>query len=375
MSSASPITTQSVGRTFTIAIGVLGIVAFVQVGAVSWVFSHRFQIMAAQAIAPAEKAVAGKPASSPKVAEDDEEKIAPEDPFAQQADATKTADSTDPIFPPSKPEPISQAKLNPPPGPPQNRFQELMQQGRALRQRGDMNTALTRFREAAAIDAANPGNAETIAEIAMTYERMSLLDKAAEQWKRIYDMGDAAGSYFIAAESRLKMSQAQAVAQAAQSAPAQDGAPISSLRPEATLGLGEIKREDRPDNSAALKFALRVPIKARHDVKINVADVDILVLFYDQLDAKTIVQTASDVSYHFTSSPIDWADGEPEMLEVEYKQATPLAADIRKGPLKYHGYIVRVYYKGELQDTHSEPETLNAKFPAPQTLDTIANPK
>ena len=85
-------------------------------------------------------------------------------------------------------------------------------------------------------------------------------------------------------------------------------------------------------------------------MKINVADVDILVLFYDQLDAKTIVQTASDVSYHFTSSPIDWADGEPEMLEVEYKQAAPLAADIKKGPLKYHGYIVRVYYKGELQD-------------------------
>jgi hypothetical protein len=121
-----------------------------------------------------------------------------------------------------------------------------MQQGRALRQRGDMNTALTRFREAAAIDAANPGNAQTIAEIAMTYERMSLLDKAAEQWKLIYDMGDAAGSYFIAAESRLKMSQAQAVAQAAQSAPAPDGSPISSLRPEATLGLGEINARTGP---------------------------------------------------------------------------------------------------------------------------------
>jgi hypothetical protein len=106
-----------------------------------------------------------------------------------------------------------------------------------------------------------------------------------------------------------------------------------------------------------------------------VQDVDILVLFYDQLDPKTIVQTAADVSYHFTSSPIDWAEGTPEMLEVEYKQATALAADVKKGPHKYHGYIVRVYYKGELQDTHSEPETLNAKFPAPQTLDTIANPK
>ena len=376
MPSASPIATQSVGRTFAIAIAVLGVVAIVQLGAVGWVFSNKFQALAAKAVAPLSKPVAAKAKSAPDVSAEaeDDAKLTTTDPFTAEMEATKDVASTAPLAPPSKPEPVSVEKLSLPATPPENRFQELIQQGRALRQRGDMNTALTRFREAGALESANP---ETMAEIAMTYERMSLSDKASEQWKRIYDMGDAAGSYFIAAESRLKMTQTQALA-AAQAAnpPGQDTTPISSLRPEATLGLGDIVREDRPDNASLLKFALRVPIKARRGVKVNVKDVDILVLFYDQVDAKTIVQTAADVSYHWTSTPIDWANGEPELLEVVYNQPpAPAAKGAKRDERKYHGHVVRVYYKGELQDTHSEPETLNAKFPAPQVLDTTANPK
>lgn len=385
MPAASPIATQSVGRTFAIAIGVLGIVAIVQLGAVGWVFSNKFKSLAAKAVAPLQKPAVPKAPAVPSVpatpavavasVEPDDEKLTPIDPFPADMDAAKDVASTTPLPPPSKPEPVSLEKLNLPAAVPENRFQESMQQGRAIRQRGDMNTALIRFREAGALEPANP---ETMAEIAMTYEKMSLTDKAAEQWRRIYEMGDAAGSYFIAAESRLKMSQTQALAaaQIAASTQPQDNAPISSLRPEATLGLGEIVREDRADAASLLKFALRVPIKARRGVKVNVQDVDILVLFYDQLDAKTIVQTGADVSYHFTSTPIDWANGEPELLEVEYNQPPVLGAKgAKRDERKYHGYVVRVYYKGELQDTHSEPDTLNAKFPAPQTLDTTANPK
>jgi len=49
------------------------------------------------------------------------------------------------------------------------------------------------------------------AELAMTYEKMGFTEKAAECWKRIYDMGTAAGVYFAAAEGRLKASQQAAI--------------------------------------------------------------------------------------------------------------------------------------------------------------------
>jgi hypothetical protein len=72
MSSASPITTQSVSH-LPVCDWHAWIVAFVQVSAVGWVFAHRFQNLAAKAVAPAGKKCGPKTAAA-KV-EDDEEKI------------------------------------------------------------------------------------------------------------------------------------------------------------------------------------------------------------------------------------------------------------------------------------------------------------
>src|SRR6266545_1573798 len=73
--------------------------------------------------------------------------------------------------------------------------------GRTLRDRGYTSNALVRFREAYALDPKNP---EAIAEIARTYEKMGLPDKAAEHWKRILDMGESGGAYYTAAEAKLR---------------------------------------------------------------------------------------------------------------------------------------------------------------------------
>ncbi len=99
--------------------------------------------------------------------------------------------------------------VTPPPAAltPEMRFAEVMEQGRQLRSRGDMATSLTRFREASAFREQDPA---PIAEIALTFERMNLFEKAAEQWKRIFEMGEAAGVYFAAAEAKMKLAQAKA---------------------------------------------------------------------------------------------------------------------------------------------------------------------
>lgn len=367
--AVSPIARPSVGRTFTVAISLLGCIALAQIGAVGWVFTNRFSDLTERAkLGPARAStlasasatpVAGDPASMAT--------LDPHDPFEESV--RNTAATSDPIPPPPKPVPVSSAKLNPQ-APPETRYQELVQQGKQLRDRGDTGSALVKLREAMALEPQNP---EAMAELAVTFERMGLTDKAGEQWKRIFDMGDAAGTYYIAAESRMKMSQAQAMAavqmtQGAQgTAPARD-VPLSKLKPDATLGIGDIVRQDKPE-SGGTRFALRVPVKARPADKISVADVDIHVLFYDLVDGKTPVQTSADVSYRFASAPIDWANGDAETLEVEYSQQPPLARGRKTEQRDYYGYIVRVYYKGELQDLRAEPEALNAKFPAPQTLD------
>lgn len=111
----------------------------------------------------------------------------------------------------SKPKPMPTQRPEPVPD---TRYGELVMQAKQLRERGDLVSALTRLREAAAIDPKNP---EATAEVAITYEKMQLPDKAAEQWKRIYDMGDSAGVYYTLAKARAE--NAPVVVQAAARAP------------------------------------------------------------------------------------------------------------------------------------------------------------
>jgi hypothetical protein len=367
---ASPIARPSVGRTFIVASTVLGVLALAELGAVGWVFVKRFHALTERAKLGPQKGLAG-----------DESGVRPGD-LASTAtnDALDLRDtlgegtaSLEPIAPPQKPVPISASKLNTPQAPPETRFQELVLQARQLRDRGDTGAALIRLREAQTLEPQNP---EAIAETAITYEKMTLLDRAGEQWRRVYEMGSAAGAFYLAAESRMKMSQAQALAavqMAQQAAGGKDGK-FSSVRADAVLGIGEVSRVDRPE-SGGTRFTLRVPIKARPDgERISVADVDIQVFFYDQVNGDSIVQTDADLSYRFASSPIDWSGSDPETLEVEYMRQPPLPAT-RNKPEKaeqrnFHGYIVRVYLRGELQDARAEPANLAEKFPAPKTLDT-----
>jgi hypothetical protein len=82
-----------------------------------------------------------------------------------------------------------------------NRFESLVAEGKSLREHGDPDAALTRFREASGL---NPQSPIPIAELAMSYEKMGLGEKANEQWQHVHDMGEAGGIYFTLADARLK---------------------------------------------------------------------------------------------------------------------------------------------------------------------------
>ena len=71
---------------------------------------------------------------------------------------------------------------------------------------------------------------------------------------------------------------------------------------------------------------------------------------------------------------MDWRDDETEMLDVEYNQPVPESRDPKQEIRKFYGYIVRVYYKDELQATRAEPSSLGQRFPASQTLEKDAAP-
>ena len=363
MPAASPITRQTVGQTFTVALGVLGVGVVLQLGAVGWAFIARNHAQPDMGDLPTMARLTSSAGLRPDFTSG---------PFDETPELP-TQLTTDPNATdlPRKPVPVPVGAQKTADAVPQTRFDELIQQGKQLRERGDTGSALTRFREAGAMDARNP---IAIAELAATYEKMRLLDRSSEQWKRIYEMGDAAGIYFSLAESKLKETQARAILEAMPQTGGQGGPPpdtsvmIEGIAPGALLGLGKIRTEDQADAESQKKFTLHIPVRARPRAKVEVHDLVIHVMFYDKVDGKNVVQTSANVGSKWVTSPVDWADSDTEELAVEYQLPRPEPGRLKREAREFFGYLVRVYYKQQLQASFAEPERLGQQYPAPAIL-------
>lgn len=330
---------------------ILGLVALGQIGALAWRWRNPAPVAVVKpAIAPVEKvaAVQAKPAAASATPD--------VDPLAAEAERRLVAS-----LPRPTPVPVRRVVT------PESRVNDLINLARTLRDRGDTSTALTRLREAQVI---SPRNMQIASEMAVTYEKMGLVDKAVQQWRRIYEMGEKAGIYYEAAEAKMR----------ALELPSTDAPPANvSLTGAPTgeeagkiLSLGDVGTVDDTGNSQPLRrLKLRVPIAARLGARVDVRDAVIQVFFYEQLKNGSLVETNANVSSGWVTAPVDWTSGRPEVLEVEYAQPEPDAAEARlREHRNYFGYIVRVYYKKRLNAVFAEPAKLLNEFPAPSALPT-----
>jgi tetratricopeptide (TPR) repeat protein len=280
--------------------------------------------------------------------------------------STQTTTAAEPATPP-RPTPVIGRTTAPEPA---NRVEELVQLGKQLRDRGDMSSAITKFREAATIDAKNP---IPLNELATTYDKMGLADKAAENWRKIYEMGDSAGIYYQVAEGKIKIAQQKELRNVEHAPPAPDVAvdnsgAIDGIAAGATLGLLKVTSEEQHDEGSAKHFTLHIPIKARPKSHIEVRDLVLHILFYDIVDGQNVVQTSANVNFRWATPPADWVDSDTEELTVEYQLPKAEAKAAKRENRKYFGYIVRIYYKQQLQGATAEPERLAQQYPAPPTL-------
>jgi hypothetical protein len=139
----------------------------------------------------------------------------------------------------------------------------------------------------------------------------------------------------------------------------------SKVASDKQMALGRPEIVEDSDPSFVKKLTLRVPIISRTDRSFSVGDMKVYVLFYDRLGGKDVVRTSANVSNRWSSPPADWRDGDTETLEVSYElPPSPVKGEKRE----YYGYGVRLYYRGELQDSQAEPAALLQKFPPPATL-------
>jgi hypothetical protein len=270
--------------------------------------------------------------------------------------------------------------------------QQLLREGKELRERGDTTNALARLQEA--LDS-EPDNTDVLEEMAQTYESMQLFDRANDLWRRIKQVSPSDSETYALADRRLKVG----VPAAAPTEPA-SGNPENDITPRKDVGgnpdgpimsISEVKAKETPDPEAETNLALEIGIKKQPGAVIDHDKVRIMVFLYDIVNDKDIKLTDADVSNEWLTPNHDWSDANPEVLLVRYVRAktggalsesslSEAAAKVRPGQKgrrskstadtgqrKYLGYIVRVYYGDDLQAVQAEPARLLQQFPLSNT--------
>lgn len=134
----------------------------------------------------------------------------------------------------------------------------------------------------------------------------------------------------------------------------------ADLQLGSTLGIIECKLMDAKPTGRIL----RVAMKARPGTSVDVQNIKIHVYFYEKTNEGEVVLTDAPIHSEWLSPPVDWSKGNPEILDVLY------SGQVSSNLNTFYGYVVGIYYNGELQDTRAVPVKLVRDFPPPLFLTT-----
>src|SRR5437773_2787803 len=125
------------------------------------------------------------------------------------------------------------------------------------------------------------------------------------------------------------------------------------------LAITETTLSETNDPNAQTHLTLKVGVKPRPGTP-NGHVVRIIVSFYDLTNDNRMKPTNAQVSYNWLTSARDWTDATPKFLAATYvrPKSKPASSDERR----YGGFIVRVYFDGQLQDSRASPPDLLTLF-------------
>src|SRR6266581_4381369 len=134
---------------------------------------------------------------------------------------------------------------------------------------------------------------------------------------------------------------------------------------DATLAITETTLSETADPNVQTHLTLKVGVKPRPGTQ-NGHVVRISVSFYDLTKDNKMKPTNAQVGYNWLTSARDWTDATPKFLAATYvrPKSKPASSDERR----YGGFIVRVYFDGQLQDSRASPPDLLPLFPETQSV-------
>lgn len=191
-------------------------------------------------------------------------------------------------------------------------------------------------------------------ERARLYEQRGLLDEAIAQWSEIIRRSQGTPLYVRAVSERIRLGQAKEMA----------------LRHVRIAGVEQQKFpvSDEYDEMRVLNVTLKPGVPGQG---VETDAVRVEVTFFDEDRASRAVHPTRAAAPKAPLKPEGtWAAGEQKSVSATY--LVPRNFRSREALVgrddSFHGYLVRVYYHGKLQDQEARPKTLlqqRAAAPAP----------
>jgi tetratricopeptide (TPR) repeat protein len=223
---------------------------------------------------------------------------------------------------------------------------------------GEYDVGLEKIREA---DRLLPNDAGILLRIGRLHEKRGETADAAAIYNTVLALPDLGQELRAQTRRKLGMLEVSKPEPAAPSmiAPEKgaDARDEFGLQPGAILGIVDTRLNDAEDG----KKNLRISIKSRPGQSIDSTQMRVHVFFYDKDSTGTIELTEAKILTQWISPPVNWSENEPELLDATY------AAPSQPG-FELVGYVVGVYYAGELQDTRANPGSLATEHPLPLYL-------
>ncbi|ACD83912.1 tetratricopeptide repeat protein [Candidatus Methylacidiphilum infernorum] len=221
---------------------------------------------------------------------------------------------------------------------------------------GDLNLAHDALNNAEEVD---PTNFEVLIKQAQLAERQKDSQRAYIYWSKIANQDKKSGSLYKTAHQKIATLKNQA--QKDFSSPSL--IPSSLKDPHGmgkTLVLEKI-RVEKSNLSNTLwgqEVTLRIPILLTDpSIRIDPKQIRYQVYIYDEIDKGLILQSNAKITSSFENPLPTWTIHQTEILRINYKPERPVQNQ------RFYGYIVRIFYCGQLQDQIADPPELLTRLP------------
>ncbi|MDD5260671.1 MAG: hypothetical protein PHD76_02380 [Methylacidiphilales bacterium] len=229
-------------------------------------------------------------------------------------------------------------------------IQRLNDEAQRFRRNGDFALADAALKQAMELDGNHP---QTLANFAMLEEARGNSSRALAYWTAIIKLGDSAGKTIQLARERASLIEEKTRLEEE-----------ARLREKLVLNL---KRMIILDNVKTYPDPLpETPVEIQKDfylkrsnktLKVDPGKLKIQLFFYNRVGDNKLVP--AKIEARFLSNPPDWSSGDTEILRARYFPMPKGGAE----KSFYYGYLIRVYYDGELQDEQADPLGLLRLFP------------